>query len=102
MTKILDVCIVDPSETWRSVIKEILCRELEKYGVTSCVSEFSSLEQLRQLDRHRLSYDLLMADISDAETRKADLNFCGSLCQDNSDMRLIFFGERPDSGAGCF
>ena len=64
MTKILDVCIVDPSETWRNVIKEILCRELEKYGVTSCVSEFSSLEQLRQLDRHRLSYDLLMADIS--------------------------------------
>ena len=102
MTKILDVCIVDPSETWRNVIKEILCRELEKYGVTSCVSEFSSLEQLRQLDRHRLSYDLLMADISDAETRKADLNFCGSLCQDNSDMRLIFLASDPIAALDVF
>ena len=63
MTKILDVCIVDSSETWRKVIKETLCRELDKYGVTSCVSEYSSPEQLRQVDRQRLSYDLFMAEV---------------------------------------
>lgn len=102
MTKILDVCIVDSSETWRKVIKETLCRELDKYGVTSCVSEYSSPEQLRQVDRQRLSYDLFMADISDAETRKSDLDYYGSLCQDNSDMRLIFLASDPIAALDVF
>ncbi len=102
MTKILDVCIVDSSVYWRNCIKMILCREFEKYGVTICVNEFSSLEQLQQLDKQQLSYDLLMADISDAETRKADLEYYGSLCQDNSDMRLIFLANDPIAALDVF
>lgn len=102
MTKILDVCIVDSSAYWRNVVKDILCRELEKYGVTTCINEYSSPEQLRQLDKQGLSYDLLVADISDAETRKSDLNYYGSLCQDNSDMRLIFLASDPIAALDVF
>lgn len=98
----MDVCIVDTSVYWRNIIKRILCREFEKYGVTTCINEFSSLEQLQQLDKQQLSYDLLMADISDAETRKTDLEYYGSLCQDNSDMRLIFLASDPIAALDVF
>ena len=74
VAEVLNICIVDPSTIWRHTAREILCRELDANGVRACVDEFYAPESMTS-DGGCAYYDVVLADISDRQTREQYLRF---------------------------
>lgn len=98
---VLEVCIVDPSTIWRHTAREILCRELDAHGVRANVEEFCAPESMA-FDGERASYDVILADISDRQTRGHYLNFFRDLCLASPQTKLIFLSADPLAALDVF
>lgn len=98
---ILDICIVDPSAIWRHTAREILCRELNDHGIGACVDEFSAPEAM-ETDGERMVYDVILADISDGQTRGRYLAFFRDLCLTSPQTKLIFLSADPLAALDVF
>lgn len=97
----LDICIVDPSAIWRHTAREILCRELDDHGFGACVDEFSAPESIGTAGE-QMTYDVILADISDGQTRGQYLAFFRDLCLTNPQTKLIFLSADPLAALDVF
>lgn len=98
---VLEVCIVDPSTIWRHTAREILCRELDDHGFGACVDEFSVPESIGTAGE-QTTYDVILADISDRQTRGQYLAFFRDLCLTNPQTKLIFLSADPLAALDVF
>ena len=96
VAEVLNICIVDPSTIWRHTAREILCRELDANGVRACVDEFYAPESMTS-DGGCAYYDVVLADISDRQTREQYLRFFRDLRLTSPQTKLIFLSADGSS-----
>ena len=101
MAEVLNICIVDPSTIWRHTAREILCRELDANGVRACVDEFYAPESMTS-DGGCAYYDVVLADISDRQTREQYLRFFRDLRLTSPQTKLIFLSADPLAALDVF
>lgn len=89
MVEYLNVCIVDSSVSWRNTAKCELRRALEPYGVGAYVDGISTPEKLKKMSMQELRYDMILADISDTETRTANLRLFAEVQRESPQTRLV-------------
>ena len=87
---------MDPSTIWRHTAREILCRELDANGVRACVDEFYAPESMTS-DGGCAYYDVVLADISDRQTREQYLRFFRDLRLTSPQTKLIFLSADGSS-----
>lgn len=98
VAEVLNICIVDPSTIWRHTAREILCRELDANGVRACVDEFYAPESMTS-DGGCAYYDVVLADISDRQTREQYLRFFRDLRLTSPQTKLIILSVMAALGA---
>ena len=101
VAEVLNICIVDPSTIWRHTAREILCRELDANGVRACVDEFYAPESMTS-DGGCAYYDVVLADISDRQTREQYLRFFRDLRLTSPQTKLIFLSADPLAALDVF
>ena len=101
VAEVLNICIVDPSTIWRHTAREILCRELDANGVRACVDEFYAPESMTS-DGGCAYYDVVLADISDRQTREQYLRFFRGLRLTSPQTKLIFLSADPLAALDVF
>ena len=101
VAEVLNICIVDPSTIWRHTAREILCRELDANGVRVCVDEFYAPESMTS-DGGCAYYDVVLADISDRQTREQYLRFFRDLRLTSPQTKLIFLSADPLAALDVF
>ena len=101
VAEVLNICIVDPSTIWRHTAREILCRELDANGVRACVDEFYAPESMTS-DGGCAYYDVVLADISDRQTREQYLRFFRDLRLTSPQTKLILLSADPLAALDVF
>ena len=82
-------------------VMEILCRELDANGVRACVDEFYAPESMTS-DGGCAYYDVVLADISDRQTREQYLRFFRDLRLTSPQTKLIFLSADPLAALDVF
>ena len=82
-------------------VMEILCRELDANGVRACVDEFYAPESMTS-DGGCAYYDVVLADISDRQTREQYLRFFRDLRLTSPQTKLILLSADPLAALDVF